>query len=155
MDFLWEISNTLRIPLHINIFLFFSIFFSYKNRLTKLHFSWWIDCACNYRQVLHYIELRPYDLNFPVAVKPQPISAFRPAVPAPAPSEQTLEDSDSLKRPPRPPYANRQLSQSSLGRDTLQMSLVRFMSLCTPSCSLLHCCSNSSVGQQPYCPCML
>lgn len=56
-------------------------------------------------------------------MRPQPVSAFKPA--APAPSEQ-MEEDDGLKRPPRPPYANRQLSHGSLGKESLKMSLVGF-----------------------------
>lgn len=60
-------------------------------------------------------------------VKPQPISAFKPAHPAPIVDHVAVE-TGSLKRPPRPPYVNRQNSgqsnSSSLSKDHLKMSLV-------------------------------
>jgi len=58
-------------------------------------------------------------------VKPQPISAFKPA--PPAPTDHVVVETGSLKRPPRPPYVNRQNSvqsnSSSLSKDHLKMSL--------------------------------
>lgn len=66
------------------------------------------------------------------AVKPQPISAFKPA--APVPEDVIAVETGSLKRPPRPPYANRQNSSgtpsnhSSLSKDHLKMTLVSWVS---------------------------